>query len=201
MTKSAVLRTSSLLLILAAGLDAQPTVPPTPPPGGQRGGPGGPGGPGSRGPGPMSRPSTSTSVERALQAGPSGTWWRDAALAQRIGLTADQQKKIEDAFQQSRLHLIDLTATLEKEQVTMEPLLATDHPDEAKILVQIDRIAQARAELEKSNARMLLGFRNVLTQDQWAKLKAEAPASAGPPQHTGPPSGRRGPGPPPGGGR
>jgi len=91
---------------------------------------------------------SSSSVERALQAGPSGTWWRDAALVQKIGLTTEQQKKIEDAFQQSRLKLIDLTATLEKEQVTMEPLLAADRPDEAKILVQIDRIAQARAELE-----------------------------------------------------
>jgi Spy/CpxP family protein refolding chaperone len=199
MTKSAVVRTGSLLLILAAGLFAQPGGPP---PGGQRGGPGGPGGPGG-GRGPMSKPSTSTSVERALQAGPSGTWWRDAALAQRIGLTPDQQKKIEDAFQQSRLHLIDLTATLEKEQVTMDPLLAADHPDEAKILVQIDRIAQARAELEKSTARMLLGFRNVLTQDQWVKLKAETPGPTGPGPHTGPPSGRRGGpgGPPPGGGR
>jgi Spy/CpxP family protein refolding chaperone len=187
MTKSAVLKTGSLLVILATGLAAQPT----PPPGGQRG----PGGPGGRGPGPMSGPSTL--VERALQAGPSGTWWRDAALVQRIGLSADQQKKIEDAFQQSRLHLIDLTATLEKEQVTMEPLVAADHPDEAKILVQIDRIAQARAELEKSNARMLLGFRSVLTQDQWVKLKAETPGPAAPSM------GRRGSGgppPPPGAG-
>jgi len=170
-----------LLLIGAASLLAQP-------PGGPGGrGPGGPGGPGGHGPGPGPTPSASTSVERALQAGPSGTWWRDAALAQRIGLTPDQQKKIEDAFQQSRLHLIDLTAAVEKEQVTMEPLLAADHPDEAKILVQIDRIAQARAELEKSNARMLLGFRNVLTQDQWVKLKAETPGRGHP---GGPPPGR-----------
>jgi Spy/CpxP family protein refolding chaperone len=141
-------------------------------------------------------------VERALQAGPAGAWWRDPAIVQRIGLTPDQQKKIEDAFQQSRLHLIDLTATLDKEQVTMEPLLAADHPDEAKILVQIDRIAQARAELEKSNARMLLGFRNVLSQDQWTRLKAEqTPNRSAMPERGGPPSGRGRPGPPPGGGR
>lgn len=200
MTKSAILKAGIVLLIAAAGLAGQPAGPP---PGGQHDGPaGGPGGRSSRGPGPMSQPSTSTPVERALQAGPSGTWWRDAALVQRIGLTADQQKKIEDAFQQSRLHLIDLTASLEKEQVTMEPLLAADHPDEAKILVQIDRIAQARAELEKANARMLLGFRNVLSQDQWVRLKAEKPAlpSAQPQPRGGPPSGR-GPGPPPPGGR
>jgi hypothetical protein len=36
-------------------------------------------------------------------------------------------------------------------------------------------VAQARAELEKANARMLLGFRGVLTQEQWKKLQAEDP--------------------------
>ena len=195
MTKPALFRAITLLLIAASGLSAQPSGPPP----FDRGGPGGPrGGRSGRGPGPMAQPSASTPVERALQAGPSGTWWRDAALVQRIGLTSDQQKKIEDAFQQSRLHLIDLTASLGKEEVTMDPLLAADRPDEAKILVQIDRIAQARAELEKANARMLLGFRNVLSQDQWVRLKAEKPAPHEQPQHAGPPSGR-GPGPPPGG--
>jgi Spy/CpxP family protein refolding chaperone len=189
-----LIRTLSILVFVAAGLMAQP-------PGGGPVGPmeggAGPGGrsnpnPGrghGRGPGP----SASSPIERALQAGPSGAWWRDPAIVQKIGLTADQQKKIEDAFQQSRLHLIDLTAALDKEQVTMEPLLAADRPDEAKILVQIDRIAQARAELEKADARMLLGFRNVLSQDQWTRLKAEQPARPAPPSRGGPAPGR-GPG-------
>ena len=57
----------------------------------------------------------------------------------------------------------------------MEPLLAADQPDEGKILAQIDRVAQARAELEKANARMLLGLRRVLTADQWKTLQADAP--------------------------
>ena len=42
-----------------------------------------------------------------------------------------------------------------------------------KILAQIDVTAQARVELEKAVAKMLLGFRNILTSDQWAKLQAE----------------------------
>jgi Spy/CpxP family protein refolding chaperone len=155
-------KTAVLFIITAAMLAAQSTGP---------GGPGRPGGRGGRGSGPG--PGVAALV------GPAGTWWRDPAIQQSIGLTADQQKKIEDEFQQNRLHLIDLTAAVEKEQVTMEPLVAADHPDEAKILVQIDRIAQARAELEKANARMLLGFRNVLTQDQWTKLRAERTASGG----------------------
>jgi TonB family protein len=94
-------------------------------------------------------------------------------MAQRLGLTAEQQKKMDDVFQQARLKLIDLKAVLDKEEVIMEPLMAAEQPDEAKIVAQIDKVAQARAELEKANARMLLGIRRVLTAEQWEKLKAD----------------------------
>jgi len=94
-------------------------------------------------------------------------------MAQQLGLTADQLKKMDDVFQQTRLKLIDLNAGLQKEEVIMEPLIAAEQPDEAKIVAQIDKVAQARAELEKANARMLLGIRRVLTAEQWEKLKTE----------------------------
>jgi Spy/CpxP family protein refolding chaperone len=82
---------------------------------------------------------------------------------------------MDDIFQQHRLKLIDLTASVEREEVTLEPLMQADQPDEARIVAQIDKVAQARAELEKANARMLLGIRRILTPDQWKKLQAEAP--------------------------
>jgi len=112
-------------------------------------------------------------MERALHAGPRGRWWKNPEMAQKLGLTPEQQAKIDDVFQQSRLKLIDLNASLQKEEVILEPLVGADQPDESKILPQIDRVAQARAELEKANARMLLGIRRVLTPEQWKKLRAE----------------------------
>jgi Spy/CpxP family protein refolding chaperone len=118
-------------------------------------------------------------MERAFRPGPPGRWWTDPALVQRLALTADQQKRIDTLFQQSRLKLIDLSAGVQKEEAVLEPLLEGDRPDEAQVLAQIDRIAQARAELEKANARMLLGFRGVLTLDQWKKLQAEEPPRHG----------------------
>ena len=183
-------QTVVLFIITATMLAAQSSGPGGPGggPGGLGAGPGRPGGRAGRAGGPGPGPGQGAA---AALVGPAGTWWRDPAIVQNIGLTADQQKKLEDAFQRSRLHLIDLTASLEKEQATMEPLIAADHPDEAKILVQIDRVAQARAELEKANARMLLGFRSVLSQDQWTKLRAERTAPNGrqgqPPQGQNPP--------------
>lgn len=129
------------------------------------------------GPPPPMRPNRPP-MERAFRSGPPGRWWTDPELIQKLGLTTDQQKRIDTLFQQNRLKLIDLSAGLEKEEAILEPLLQADRPDEAQVLAQIDRIAQARAELEKANARMLLGFRGVLTLDQWKKLQSE-----GPPRH------------------
>jgi Spy/CpxP family protein refolding chaperone len=110
-----------------------------------------------------------------------GRWWKDPQMVEKLGVTADQQKKMDDIFQQHRLKLIDVTAAVEREEVTLEPMMAADQPDEARIVAQIDKVAQARAELEKANARMLLGIRRVLTPDQWKKLQAEGPPPGGGP--------------------
>jgi Spy/CpxP family protein refolding chaperone len=92
-------------------------------------------------------------------------------MVQRLTLSADQRKKMDDIFQQHRLRLIDLSASVQKEEAIMEPLVAADQPDEAKIVAQIDKVAQSRAELEKANARMLLAIRRVLTPEQFQKLQ------------------------------
>jgi Spy/CpxP family protein refolding chaperone len=102
-------------------------------------------------------------------------WWKNPEMVEKLGLTTDQQKKMDDIFQQHRLKLIDVTAAVQREEVILEPMMAADQPDEARIVAQIDKVAQARAELEKANAKMLLGIRRILTPDQWKKLQGEAP--------------------------
>src|SRR5579875_2907011 len=82
-----------------------------------------------------------------FHAGPPGKWWNDPSVVQRLGITGEQQKKMEALFQQNRLRLIDLSAALQKQDAILDPLLEADRPDEAKVLAQIDRIAQARADL------------------------------------------------------
>jgi Spy/CpxP family protein refolding chaperone len=167
-----------LLFAGAVALAQQPPAPPQPPQPPQGVGPGVGGGRGMgmgggrgmAGRGPMPRG--------------MGRWWKDPQMVEKLGVTADQQKKMDDIFQQHRLKLIALNAAVQTEEVTLEPMMAADQPDEAKIVAQIDRVAQARAELEKANARMLLGIRRILTPDQWKKLQAEQP----------PPRAGRGPG-------
>jgi hypothetical protein len=75
-------------------------------------------------------------------------------------------------LQDHRVTLIDLHANVEKAEVEMEPLMRADAPNESAILAQIDKIAQARAELEKANARFLLALRSKLTPEQWKQVQA-----------------------------
>lgn len=104
---------------------------------------------------------------------PPGTWWRDAAVASRIGLLPDQQKHIDEIFLESRVQLIHMHASLEEEELLLEPVLNANPVDQSKALEHIGKIADTRADLEKANAKMLLGIRAVLNADQWTKLQAE----------------------------
>jgi Spy/CpxP family protein refolding chaperone len=112
-----------------------------------------------------------------LRIAPPGMWWKNPDIVQKLSLSQDQQKRMDDIFQQSRLQLIDLKANVEKQEVLLEPMLSANPPDTNKVLAQIDHVASARAELEKANARMLLGIRGVLSADQWTKLQAEQRAN------------------------
>jgi protein CpxP len=116
-------------------------------------------------------------MEREM--GPRGEharWWNDTHAIEKFKLTDTQRKAMDDIYQQHRLTLVDLHATLEKAELAMEPMMQEDQPDEGKILSQIDRVAQARAELEKANARMLLDIRKQLTPDQWKQIRADREA-------------------------
>lgn len=110
-------------------------------------------------------------LERALGPGPGGRWWNDPAMVEKLGLSEDQRKNMDDILQQHRTELVDMRAAVEKAEIAMEPLIQADAPNEQQILAQIDRIAQARAELEKANARFLLAIRAKLTPDQYRELQ------------------------------
>ncbi len=132
-------------------------------------------------PGLFYQPQKSKSgATEALQTGLQGTWWREASWIKELNLTAEQRKKMDDAFLQNRIRLIDQTALLEKEELILEPLVETIRPgDEVKILAQIDKVADARAGLEKANSRMLLAIRQILTQEQWDKLQSRKKGPTG----------------------
>ena len=113
-------------------------------------------------------------MERSLGAqGEHGHWWNNPKVAERLKLTDTQRKAMDDTLQQHRETLVDLRGSLEKSELELEPMMKEDQPNESQILAQIDKVAQARAELEKANARFLLAIRSKLTPEQWKQLQAD----------------------------
>ncbi|HEY1649384.1 MAG TPA: periplasmic heavy metal sensor [Terracidiphilus sp.] len=111
-------------------------------------------------------------MERAFRLeGARGQFWNNPKVVERLKLTDDQRKAMDGILQQHRMTLIDLRANVEKAELEMQPLMRADEPNESAILAQIDKIAQARAELEKGSARFLLAIRSKLTPDQWKQVQ------------------------------
>jgi Spy/CpxP family protein refolding chaperone len=101
---------------------------------------------------------------------PPGRWWKNAEAVKAVGLNDGQIQKIETIFLDSRIKLVDIHASLEKEEIKLEPSLEADNPDENAVFSAIDRIAAARANLEKANAQMVFAIQRVLTPEQWKTL-------------------------------
>lgn len=101
----------------------------------------------------------------------SGAWWTNAALVQRLGLTDDQKARLEATYENHRQQIIASTAALEKEESQLTKLLEAEPVDRNAVLAQIDRINQARGDLERINSTMTLEMREVLTRAQWLQLR------------------------------
>jgi Spy/CpxP family protein refolding chaperone len=100
-------------------------------------------------------------------------WWRIPGLAQKIGLTAEQQKRMNDIFHESLPGLVQQSRERRKQRDLLQSMLDANPPDIASILPQLDRMAQARAALEVARDKVLLNIRTVLTPEQWNKLQVE----------------------------
>ena len=120
----------------------------------------------------------------------AGAWWMNTALMQRLGITDDQKAKIERTYENHRQAILSTTDQLEKEEATLARLLDTDPVDRNAVYAQIDRVTQARSEMERAGAIMTLEMREYLTRAQWEQLPR---TTARPPALPIPPAaGRRG---------
>lgn len=101
------------------------------------------------------------------------SWWNNPRMVERLKLTDNQRKAMDGIMLEHREKLIDLQANLEKAELAMQPLMSADTPNDAAITAQIDKVVQARGDLERANSRFLLAIRDKLTPDQWKQLRAE----------------------------
>ena len=164
----------------------------------------GEGGRGQRRGGPAAGPRTAGVVDPAanslsISRGPivtqvNGTWWSNAALLTELGLTDVQKARIQSSFDSHRQGLVSSKEALEKEELQLSRLLEAESLDRPAVMGQINRVIQARAEMERTNATMTLEMRQQLTRDQWMQLQTRTSAMIhGTPGVRGTPGGVVGP--------
>lgn len=101
---------------------------------------------------------------------PDGKWWKRPRLMAEINLSSEQSREIEKIFVHSRTRLIDLKADLEKKQLALQSSMEDRAADRRTVEKEIEQVENARAELQKARAVMVLDIKQVLKPDQWEHL-------------------------------
>lgn len=93
-------------------------------------------------------------------------WWQSAEVQTEIGLTADQETRIEAIFQELRPTLRELMHRLDREEKELSQLMHAMVAEEWEVALQIDQVEAARSALSKTRTLMLYRMHKVLEPAQ-----------------------------------
>lgn len=114
---------------------------------------------------------TATPQRNALQFGPVGRWWDDKAVVQSVGLSNQQQRRMDSVFNANKPAIVSAYKTFLKAQAQLEAVNKDQQPDQAKVFAAIDAVNQARSSLQKATSAMLLQIRQEMSPSQIDKLQ------------------------------
>ena len=112
-------------------------------------------------------------IHTAPQLSLPGRWWDDKKNVKLLNLRSDQQSRMDDIFEANKGNLKSLYDNLKQEEQHFGSMSHEDLQDETKVFAEIDRVAQARADLEKANFHILLQIRKEMDPGQVAALDRE----------------------------
>ena len=89
---------------------------------------------------------------------------------QEIGLTDRQRETIKGEIQKVQSKFLDLQWQMQKEMEKLVSLLDGKPADESKTLAQADALMRLETETKKMHLAMLVRIKNLLTEEQQARL-------------------------------
>ncbi len=113
-------------------------------------------------------------TETASQEGlnmPPGKWWRLPDTAEKHGITAVEQQKLDDLYLESRRKMIDLKGALEKEMLDLELLMDNTEFDEKAASEKYREVQNARTELSLERFHFFIEVRKLLGNERYQELK------------------------------
>jgi Spy/CpxP family protein refolding chaperone len=102
---------------------------------------------------------------------PHGRWWGRKKVKENLKLSDMQIEKLEKISLTGRKEMIRLKADMEILGLELNPLMEAKKFDRAAVEGVMSKIEVIRTKMSKVRTKMLLDMREVLTQDQYKKLK------------------------------
>lgn len=102
---------------------------------------------------------------------PHGRWWKRNRVKEGLGLTDKQIAKLDEISIAGRKKMIRVHADIEVLSLDLEPILNAKNFDRSAAEKILNKIEGLRAEAAKVRVAELLDMREVLTHDQFLKLK------------------------------
>jgi Spy/CpxP family protein refolding chaperone len=87
-----------------------------------------------------------------------------------IGLSDDQKAYLRNEIRQAQSKFTDLQWKLQDEVEKMVALVKLPHPDEQKVLAQLENVLSAEHEIKKQQVTLMVRIKDKLTPEQQAKL-------------------------------
>jgi hypothetical protein len=111
---------------------------------------------------------------------PPGKWWRQPAFVQELGLSIEQQTRLDMIFRLAANELIDLRAEADKTSIAIHAEIDQPQPNRENLRRLASHLSETQGKLFDRELMMLVDMRGVLTDDQWARLRAEVNQSRPP---------------------
>jgi Spy/CpxP family protein refolding chaperone len=102
---------------------------------------------------------------------PPGRWWEREMVAKELALTQEQKVKLEAVTLEHAKRMIDLKASVDKAELDLRAAADVDPFNPRQVRESFSSFQQARSRLESERFEMLLKVREIVTVEQWRKLR------------------------------
>lgn len=97
-------------------------------------------------------------------------WWQNDEIITMLNLSAEEIKKLDDAYIEARRRMLEIKGRVEAERFKLEALLSRPNIDGDAIRAQNRKMERARTDLAAERFDFLLKSRQILGHQRFQKL-------------------------------
>jgi len=103
---------------------------------------------------------------------PRGKWWKQPEIVKHLGISSDQQTRLDQIFRNHANVLIDTRGEVEKATLSLRSELDQNQLNRKEIQAAASQLNLARARLFEEELMMLVDMRNALSAEQWKQVRS-----------------------------